>query len=588
MQHGKAFPSPFLLIGLLCATIALCACSGGSSGPAVPPEPPKPRFALTPAVVRISDTENLIVWEMAEGKVYSLYWSRKAGGADRPVRIDGVTSPYVHTVPDNQQPIYYSLSDQDTRPGPEGFSVVFEQRPIARYILLAVGDADQDGCVEIIGTRNDCAGNLQAMDDDEIGLETLTANGRNYRDARLADFDGDGIPDLVSNSYNPFGPDAPVAQLHRGMPDGRFRLDESFLNLGAKGYGETIVVADFDNDNDLDIYLPYYSYEHPDEKSYLLINDGHGTFRDVADEAGVAERGIPAGLRVEGVQAIDVDWDGDIDLAAASKLYLNRLMETGKLVFEDSGKFPVGFDEGLQFLDWNNDGRFDVIKIYPYDDVGPQLYENDGNGFVLREGVFPPGRYNFAYGLNSYDVNNDGLVDVVASGGRIFNAGERHYPVLLINTGTKFERHQYASTEFSFGNDISAFADLDGSGTVDMISRYGPGMLFLNRARSFNFIIVRLVGPNGEYNQHGRVLRVRSTAHPERTMARFVDSGSGYLANNQYDILIGLPYLGSYEVEAVFRGGITRKATVSAGYRLVMSENGVVSIQPVLPRGLRR
>jgi hypothetical protein len=551
-------------------------CSGGAEGDdalkVAATVPARTQFPQVPTVLRLNDTENEIYWTREMGKVYSLHWSHSRVGLNSE-RVDNVTSPFVHYVDDNNVPIYYSVSDEDTVPGPHGFSVVFAQRDMGRNGLLALADINGDGCIEMLGFVGDCRGNFTAFTDDEIGLSSLLEEGRNYRDARLGDFNGDGELDVVSNSYNQFLPDAPPAQLHLGMGNGKFELDPEFTSLGAAGYGETIVLADFDNDGDIDIFIPYYSYESPGEKSWFLINDGTGRFTDAADSLGVALRGIPPGLRPEGAQAIDLDFDGDMDLAVASKLFMNRLVETGALGFEERN-FPLGFDEGLQFLDWNNDGVFDLITQYPYSDVGPQLYEANGTEFTLRENAFQLGRHHFAYGLNSYDVNGDGRIDVLSSGGRVIGDSLPHYPNLYINTPDGFRRQEYADYQVFDTNDINAFADFDRSGTIDFVTRFATNRVFLNRARSTNVLRIRLLDANGVQNQFGRVVRIHSDLDPGVILARAVDSGSGYLSNNQYQLLVSLPRAGTYTIEAVFRRGIVRVPNVKARESVDIYEDG--------------
>src|SRR5207344_436758 len=95
--------------------------------------------------------------------------------------------------------------------------------------------------------------------------------------------DGDGIVDMISNVYSDI--DDPNSQVlffrgtgidANGMP--HFVEDADFLNLNIRGYGETVVIADFNGDGYLDVFLPQYSMNTPEEHSWLLINDGTGHF----------------------------------------------------------------------------------------------------------------------------------------------------------------------------------------------------------------------------------------------------------------------------------------------------------------------
>ncbi|MDC0996371.1 VCBS repeat-containing protein [Pseudomonadales bacterium] len=372
-------------------------------------------------------------------------------------------------------------------PGPIAFTTIFEQQSLGRRVMIVIGDVNNDGCIEVLGTINDCEGNLLIRTDEELGLGAISSKGNNYRDARLADFNGDGYSDLVSNSYHKYGDSATRAMLHINTRSGTFEQNLDFLSHDSKGYGETIVTADFDNDGDLDVFIPYYSYESDLEQSYLLINDGLGNFTEVADATGVALRNLPARSRPEGAQAVDIDDDGDLDLFVSSQLFVNQLVNAdggaGNLSFISTNIIPEGFDEGIKFFDWDNDGDLDLLRNYPYSDIGPQLYSNELGLFSIVKDAFPSDIYRRAYGLNAADVNNDGLIDVVLSGGRTDEEGETrlHYPYLFINTGTSFEKHEYYQQHFNDTNDITGFGDFNNDGVMDMITRFATGVHSLTK-----------------------------------------------------------------------------------------------------------
>jgi hypothetical protein len=186
-----------------------------------------------------------------------------------------------------------------------------------------VADFDRDGWYEPLGGRNDGTGGIAAIDLAAAGLSTLFSSGRVNRDCRAADYNGDGLIDLVCDTYSPIGNAASFARLYLGDGAGGFVEDPGFAALDIRGYGETIVAADFNNDGAIDLFIPYYSHNDPREHSYLLINDGRGHFTDVADAAGVALRDVPLLHRVEGAQGVDFDGDGWIDFYVAGRLFRN-------------------------------------------------------------------------------------------------------------------------------------------------------------------------------------------------------------------------------------------------------------------------
>ena len=196
---------------------------------------------------------------------------------------------------------------------------------LGSLLFPAIADIDGDGRVELAGTRN-VGGQLVQQDLRAIGLGPIVDRfaAADNRENRLADLNGDGRLDLVTWTYTPVSDATGIARLFLGRPDGTYVEDPAFAALDIRGFGHTIAAADFDNDGDVDLFLVEYTHNDPREQFFLLLNDGAGHFTDVADAAGVANRGWPEYAKSEGVQAVDVDGDGDIDLYAASHFYFNQ------------------------------------------------------------------------------------------------------------------------------------------------------------------------------------------------------------------------------------------------------------------------
>ena len=66
---------------------------------------------------------------------------------------------------------------------------------------------------------------------------------------------------------------------------------------------------------------------------------------------------------------------------------------------------------------------------------------------------------------------------------------------------------------------------------------------------------LRIVGVGGEQNQQGRIVRITPVDQPNRVMTRVIESGSGLHSQNQYDLLVGAPWPGEYEVTVGFAAG---------------------------------
>ncbi len=464
----------------------------------------------------------------------------------------------------------------------------------------AIRDNYLNDTAQPLGTKNDEFGGLTTLSNPTLsltppGLETLLSpplgprdqhTGRVNRDTRIADFENTGFPGIISNTYDcvdPLNPDD-IARLYKNNGDGTFTevlnpfRDHNGQPITIQGRGETIVVADFNNDGFLDIFIPYYTYKSADPdpegppgaicqnsiQSYLLLNDGTGHFTDVADAAGVSLRNLE--ITVEGAQAVDLNNDGLIDLCAGSHLFINTGITNGIPHFIDMGPtlgLPLVFEEGVKFVDAYNDGFLDLVLLDP--NKGPALFRLEGSAtlskpgaliqlagprFVQQPTAFPGDIYRNTFGVNAYDINGDGLEDVITTGGDTCD------PKIFLNTGNGFERVPPQSRPFTLdaandpqkafclANGAVAFADLNNDGQIDVLSStFTTVLAFVNNSKPRNpFFVVEVLGPNGEHNQQGRVVRVSPRSRPDVIFTRVVDSGSGYLSQSQYPLLISSPY----------------------------------------------
>jgi hypothetical protein len=64
-----------------------------------------------------------------------------------------------------------------------------------------------------------------------------------------------------------------------------------------------------------------------------------------------------------------------------------------------------------------------------------------------------------------------------------------------------------------------------------------------------------VLGGGGERNQQGRVVRITPLGAPDRILTRVIEAGSGVHSQNQYDLLVGAPWPGEYEITVGFAAG---------------------------------
>jgi hypothetical protein len=223
-----------------------------------------------------------------------------------------------------------------------------------------------------------------------------------------------------------------------------------------------VVVGDYDNDGDPDIYVCNYG------PNVLYRNNGDGTFADVTQQAGVAGPHELNGFTKWSIHAcfLDYDTDGDLDLYVGNYL-----------AFDPEYRYffaPTGFPGPLDYR-----GQPDI------------LYRNNGNGtftdVTKAAGVWnPEGR---AMSVTAADYDNDGYPDIFVANDVMenylyHNNGNGTFTNTALEKGVAFGE---------FGEATSAmgpeFADLDNDGDLDLfIPDMGYCALYRNDGMMFEEI----------------------------------------------------------------------------------------------------
>jgi len=323
----------------------------------------------------------------------------------------------------------------------------------------ATGDFDNDGWIDLYVTnlgsnklfRNNGDGTFS-----DVTARSGTDDPRWSTSATFFDYDRDGWLDLFVANYVNFRTDMKRGCFSAGsardycnpvvydpVPDKLFHnnRDGTFSDVTARaglaqasGRGLGVLASDVNKDGWIDLYVA-----NDGDPNQLWINQrGSGVFKDEALLAGVAlnRTGQPQGSM--GVDAADIDADGDEDLFVTNldnegnTLYLN----TGDGLFEDRttefGLFKLGFTGfGTRFLDYDNDGWLDLVVVngavrhlssqlqrgdpYPLKQHS-QLFRNDrGRRFqdVSDSAGDAFAQLQVARGAATGDLDNDGDTDVV-------------------------------------------------------------------------------------------------------------------------------------------------------------------------------
>lgn len=564
---------------------------GTSPSSAIVSAEPGPAPAAAEWAVAITEgDENVVYWAedpLADG--YRVYWTDNHSAlrlrTPNTSYEDIVAPPLRQPKSANGQVIYFRI---DGRNGPRlgpgsvvAHTAAFERInvDVSPYVTPALWDIDGDGCFDAVGSRGRCDGTFEPTDFAGQGVDALMGPGRANRDSRFADFTGDGYVDIFTNVYSRADDAASYALLHVNQRDGTFFEDPSITNLKVRGYGETVLAADFNNDGAIDLFLPHYGHMNDGGRHWLLMNDGTGNFRDVAEAAGLIRNPTLYPLVPEAAQALDFNEDGFVDIFVASQLFINN----GDMTFIDRSEsinLPVRFDEGAKFVDIDLDGDLDLVH---HDSVETRLYRNDGGvldtGVVFNSGTRHPQTGDFGYGLNVCDVNDDGFEDIIVAKNTQGQVSGR--PRLFLNVNGELRRSEFAEG-FSQYNDLMVCADLNNDHAQDLLIRGNAFTTFLNQSKLKRTIAIRVLGRHGEQNQQGRLVRIKPLSAPDRVQTRFVEGGSGYMAQGGYDLIVAAPWHGTYEVSVRFPHGWVTVPT-RAQRRAVIREDGTTTTFPSIP-----
>lgn len=262
--------------------------------------------------------------------------------------------------------------------------------------------------------------------------------------ACFLDYDADGWDDVFLTGGSP------GTGLYRNREGTRFVAADA--GIGDESDSFSCAAGDYNNDGAVDLVVGAAS------GLALYRNDG-GTFREVRAEAGLDAGGVPLG-----VNWVDFDHDGDVDLhvarhEASSQLWRNNGDETFLDFTNETALGGSGLSLGSLASDLDNDRAVDFVVSGP--EKAPEIFMNP------REGEFVPVRWPAplprpSIGLAAADFDRDGWMDLAFT-----HEGNPAFSLWRNVEGERFEPVELPSTDWTRAWGIAWF-DFDNDGWVDL------------------------------------------------------------------------------------------------------------------------
>jgi hypothetical protein len=393
--------------------------------------------------------------------------------------------------------------------------------------------------------------------------------------AFVADYDGDGWPDILVTNYG-------RNVLYRNLGNGRFRNVAKEVGLESPGWNTGAAWLDADGDGDLDVYIAAYIDQPLEEvlkakptlswrglamvaagpfgfegaPDHYFRNDG-GHFTDATAESGLEDKGKGFGFSV---RAVDLDGDGDLDLYVANDSDPNYFYRNdGHGHFTEVGVWTgCALDEngaaqasmGVAVGDATGDGVLDIF-VNNFSEDFSTLYRGLGDGlfedFSRKSGVGPATYRTLSWGTAMADLDDDGDLEIPIMNGHIYPQIDAHPEII----GTYAQRNilldnrgPLASPMFVdvtaeagpgfqevFSSRGLAVADYDDDGDLDLLVTHldAPPSLLRNDGPQGSWLEVTLEDGKGGILPIGAEVRVTAGG---RTQWRDVASGDSYMCTH--------------------------------------------------------
>ncbi len=451
---------------------------------------------------------------------------------------------------------------------------------------VAMGDYDKDGDLDIyisvVYGKNKLFQNEGQFKFKEMAATLAVDNPLDTHGIAFADFDNNGYLDIFCAN------NVEALSQTRGLvlqPNAFYLgFDEGFVEAAAKSglaglddnFSCGVTTADVNNDGLLDIFVAKGAYRKgPDCANSLYVNNGDGTYRDIAKEAGVADQGNGYCCAFG-----DYDNDGDPDLYVGSIndtdrpvtriLYRNNGNGTFSDVTKALGLASRGNNISCFWADFDNDGDLDLFLANSSGPGHPEpewladsLLRNNGDGTFTDvskdSGLALPTN---SRGSTVGDIDNDGDLDILVN-----NSWDDTNVLLNDGRGRFTDAHKTTGGAVFYGHG-AALGDLDDDGDLDLAmgnwrrpSAANPGLwkLFRNTTGGRGYLKVDLEGTKSNRSAVMSKVWVYDAGHagdPKSLRGfRQLTAGNGTFPGNPLQAHFGVDGAKTYDLLVRFPSG---------------------------------
>ena len=454
---------------------------------------------------------------------------------------------------------------------------------------VAIADFNRDGAPDLILVNG---GDLNASERAGIAVNKLYINdGKgNFRDASsewalpsrgygmgvaVGDYDNDGYVDLFLTHFD--GDD----RLLRNSGD---QFVDVTVDAGLQSDGQWSTSAgffDYDRDGHLDLYqVRYLKFSIADApksfRNQLLIyptpllfegvadrvwkGTGAGNFNDVSEQLGLhlaPSKGLALAIG-------DLDADGVDEIYVANDTAANQLwIAQSTAPWQDIGAVSgAAYDDqgreegsmGADYADIDGDGLLD-ITVSNFQLEATSIYRQE-QPLLFREsadvlGIGQSSRARLSFGIDFFDVNNDGWEDLLVANGHIednvhlnsesvsfaqqnslyLNLGDGHFRDISAQAGE-------ALAQLAVSRGL-ATGDLNGDGALDFVvsNNDGPAQVAFNQSQAGQFLMLWLEGSRSNRSAIGARVEARVGS---RVLQRQIMGVQSYLSVSDFRLHFGL------------------------------------------------